>query len=173
MFSHHGSYHMYPLSVSHHLAGCRLERTPLFSSHLLPNLFLSHPSIQMSTQVTGWQMSKVKKDRGRDGDVGIKGGFKDTLFMLLHIDVLLAHAGVVTCPCNAHTHTQQMQINSNASRHLPKGPGSLTQQFWDWMDEILCVGLWVGTELLPLGADDEVRLLWGSCEKGSNEGIKV
>lgn len=83
------------------------------------------------------------RDRGRgdavrDGDGGMTEGCKDTLFVLLHIDAVVATHGrdIHT----AHTHIRLITANyqqHNASGGLLKGPSSLTRQFWDLTDKIL------------------------------------
>lgn len=141
-----------------------------------------HPAIQPSTQAcpgvtvptNGWSHERWRErgDTVRDG--GKMEGCKCAAAVMLHIDVALNTCNSVYM--QTHTHNK---CKLAARRGLLKGRSSLTQVFWEWIDKILNCQCWlVGPPetnglLQLLYAADEIRLLRGSCEQGSNDGRKV
>lgn len=133
------------------------------------------------------QMSEAMREREMEGEgmlweIEMEGWRRDARTHCsccrIVIVVLATLARVRTHAHSTHTAYANYQQH-NTRRALLKGSSSLTQQFWDWMDKILnCQCPFVGRVevnrmLHPSGAADEVRLLRGSCEQGSNDGTKV
>lgn len=138
------------------------------TSFYLPLHLSVHPAIQMSLGpgiVQEWLLNDAMRDWGK------KEGCKDALVVMLHVNV---HN---TCN-NVHMCSQHTHITSSVTQE-GGGCSSLTQVVWGWIDKILnCQCCFVGPHdinrlLQLLGAADEVRLLMGSCEQGSNDGTKV
>lgn len=90
----------------------------------------------------------------------MKEGCKDTLVVLLHSDAPLA----------TRARAQADKLQRKASGASLRGSSSLTQWLWDRMR---LHGVEVNRMLQLSAAADEVRLLKGSCEQGSNDGTKV